>query len=283
MSQTVAPIEGLERCITCSTGEYQDGYNGTACTPCQEGHWCTRDAQIACSENTYNSHPRASHQTNCTRCPERTTTLALSARTSIKECSCSEGFYFAPENHTQDRNEQCTARCCTCPVGTTCETGSISLAMLPLERGYFRLTRDSVDVRRCPDAAANCSSRNSCPSSSSGCRGGNNETCMPGLDGTFCRNCEEDFHFYVRASTDETAHCAPCSEVSSSRSFAIITVFLSGVAAATVLALLSKQLPAYAKRRLGEVWHATTEIYHLCAFRPPRTPKVQTPRIAHSR
>ena len=119
--------------------------------PCQEGYWCTSDAQIACSENTYNPLPKASHQTNCTRCPERTTTLALSARTSVEDCSCSEGFYFAPDNHTEGRDEQCTARCCTCPVGTTCDTGSISLAMLPLERGYFRLARDSIDVRRCPD------------------------------------------------------------------------------------------------------------------------------------
>ena len=117
-SQSVAPTESLERCIACSPGNYQDGFSGTSCMPCPKGHWCTSDAQIRCSENTYNPLPNSSMQTDCKRCPERTTTLTLDGRTSEDDCSCSEGFYFAPENHTEGR-EGCVARCCTwCAAGT---------------------------------------------------------------------------------------------------------------------------------------------------------------------
>jgi hypothetical protein len=74
----------------------------------------------------------------------------------------------------------------TAAVGTGCTYGSISLTELPLERGYFRLSRGTVDVRRCPDAAANCSGRSHCAESTSGCKGGDGAVCMPGLNGTFC-------------------------------------------------------------------------------------------------
>jgi len=257
-----AATTGHARCTTCSPGQYQDAFAGTSCQSCATGHWCTSDAQISCSENTYNPLPNASRQTDCTRCPERTTTLTLDGRTSVDDCSCSEGFYFAPENHTEGR-EGCIARCCTCPIGTNCTYGSISLATLPLARGYFRLARGSVDVRRCPDAAANCSANSHCPLSTSGCRGGDGDTCMPGLNGTFCRSCAEPFHYYVRATTEAVAHCEPCEEVSSSRSVVIILLFLSCAVVVAFIAVIFTRMPANAQQLLRQLWHAATQIYRL--------------------
>ena len=67
----------------------------------------------------------------------------------------------------------------------------------------------------------------------------------------------------MRASTAVAAHCEPCSEVSSSRSVVIILVFLGSVVVVALFAFLSKLLPASAMRRLGESWHAITEIYRV--------------------
>ena len=84
--------------------------------------------------------------------------------------------------------------CCVCPVGTNCSAGGIPLETLPLKAGYYRLSDDSSDVRRCPDAAANCTYANQCPETTSGCAGGSDiaSVCRPTLRGIFCTQCEAD-------------------------------------------------------------------------------------------
>ena len=85
--------------------------------------------------------------------------------------------------------------------------------------------------------------------------------CAPRL--AVCRSCAETLHFYVRATTEAVAHCAPCSEVSSSRSFVVLLVFVCGAAFVVVLAVLLKKLPAKTKQHLNEFWNTTTKIYRL--------------------
>ena len=46
--------------------------------------------------------------------------------------------------------------CALCPVGTNC-SGAATLDRLPIQPGYWRLDATTTDVRKCPDAAANCS------------------------------------------------------------------------------------------------------------------------------
>lgn len=93
----------------------------------------------------------------------------------------------------------------------------ISLADLPIMPGYFR-REASVDVRRCPDAAANCPIGHSvCPQSTSGCQGGRDHAslCRPGLTGIFCRACvpnETETRFYLSAADGRNASCAPCAK-----------------------------------------------------------------------
>ena len=62
---------------------YRDDYSEAGRRICKEleanfgGPKCaatTSEAQIACSENTYNARTNASKQTTCLRCPERTST-----------------------------------------------------------------------------------------------------------------------------------------------------------------------------------------------------------------
>ena len=79
-----------------------------------------------------------------------------------------------------------------------------------------------------------------------------------------CRNCAEDFHFYVRADTKASAHCEPCSNISSSRSITITILFLCFVCAALGLLVLSTFLPPWAKERQWQLFDAITNVYRLC-------------------
>jgi hypothetical protein len=101
--------------------------------------------------------------------------------------------------------------CEPCLVGTTCHAPSATRQSLTLQIGYWRLSADSLDVRRCPDAADGCSStgRGVCDTSTSSCRGGSNGSayCAPSLTGPFCRLCAaspERVH-YTAASSSHVA------------------------------------------------------------------------------
>ena len=131
-------------------------------------------------------------------------TLGINNAISREQCSCAATYYSAPDEHIEGR-DSCKGTdgkavpCCTCPIGSICEGGGISLGDLPIYPGFYRRSPDSVDVRRCPDAAANCSGLSQCLYSSSGCRGGDNHStiCQEGLAGIYCLLCTEDYSFYV--------------------------------------------------------------------------------------
>ena len=78
-----------------------------------------------------------------------------------------------------------------------------------------------------------------------------------------CRNCAETQHFYVRATTEVVAHCAPCNEFSYSQSFTIIVASSGCVVAVAIFAMLSKLLPNRATRNLDDLWRTATDVYSL--------------------
>ena len=130
-----------------------------------------------------------------------------------------------------------TVNCTLCPSGSDCHNAAgFTTATLPIKRGYYRLHNRSVDVRRCPDAAVNCSDSPECPESTSGCRGtvnyslaldacrredtaksSNSLGCYKGLMGPFCLLCaphpEGKSVYYAAATTAQRAQCPECSEM----------------------------------------------------------------------
>ena len=151
-------VEGSGKCQTCPSGRYQPTLAATACTGCSSGHWCSADVQIPCSENTYGPNLLAHVVTNCTRCPERTSTLGRSGVSSFAACACMPGFFLAPEGRDTSNDPACKERCCTCPIGTDCSSGDVTLALLPIKKGYFRLSRETNDVGASPNLHASPSS-----------------------------------------------------------------------------------------------------------------------------
>ena len=243
---TFSGANGSDTCHPCSPGTYSDQRAATTCTTCEPGYYCTPATPIICSQNTYNSNPGAHLSTNCTACPGRfTSTLGLEGRTSYDDCACSRTFFLAPLTmNLTGMEDVCEERCCVCPIGTDCP-GGVTLANLPVVPGYYRRSPDQIDVRRCPDASANCAPGESiCTNSTSACRGGQNATnttsqmCHSGLTGIFCRTCVEPSKFFVHAQQGAEAHCESC-ENAVSRTFWIIMAVLASVSLVTTLATIA--------------------------------------------
>ena len=216
---------------------------------CGPGTWCAGGAQFLCEQGYYNPTYEASSQSSCIMCPLRSTTLRQGA-TSIEECICIPGYY----------NNLTYGVCIPCPVGTLCPDAGVTLLTLPLKKGYYRASALSTDVRKCADAATNCSSATTtvCEYTSSGCRGGSNfdTYCAPGLSGRFCMLCNNDTDvFYERASDHEVASCKPCAN----RLTTTVIVASGCIVGMLVLLYVSqylwRRMPRHVRSWIWRQWH----------------------------
>ena len=236
---------------------------------CPRGKWCTAGLVVSCPLGTYNPLEDQDFATACVVCPLNSYTKETNS-TSRSACVCDDGFYDANSSLAVDAdlisamisagNDPVTMMaavvdCHTCPVGTLCAQGS-TLEALPLARGFFRVDGTTTDVRKCPDADANCSTTfgsDACESSS-GCLGGTNASsmCAPGLTGTFCRTCDQDSTdvYYVEGTKGEEAHCEACGN-NLPQTAALVALVL--LALASALMLLS-----YAQRHEHFGWFMDT-------------------------
>ena len=181
---------------------------------------CTAGVKVACEVGYYNNQLNANNQAACVPCPTHSTTAAESS-TLLEQCLCDAEYYNA--------NTTGGVTCVLCPVGTLCFEAGVSLGSLPLGTGYYRPSRDSLDVRRCPDAFRG---------NKSGCLGGSGEPCRSTLAGPFCALCDRSntsaLVYYVQASDFQTAHCEECGNSTAQTvllacgavAFALLLVFL---------------------------------------------------------
>lgn len=213
------------------------------CETCPPGSWCRGGNRYLCPKSTYNPVSGASDVGACLDCPHNSIT-AEEGMDSIEMCECNIAFFDAREiGNASLPGPQCR----DCFTGTDCQTSGISLRDLPLSRGYYRPSTISIQVKRCPDAAANCTSSasNECPQSTSGCLGKPDEPCLPGLNGTFCMLCaNRTSAYYVEASEDEDARCEPCTADTGEVIGSIVGIAFAALAAVVllyVLAILSRR------------------------------------------
>ena len=151
------------------------------CEPCPLGFWCSAGKAIACPMDTYNDALSADDQGDCTQCPSQAITLQTSAK-RLADCKCDADYYNADDASGG-------VRCERCPLGALCEGSGATLSALRLRRGFYRSTNRSIDVRRCPDAAANCTSPECDGGLMSGCLGEPTQPCVDGLTGHYCSMC----------------------------------------------------------------------------------------------
>ena len=110
---------------------------------CPTGHWCSAANRIECVADTYQPKENQIDAGACLPCAEFSESLPAS--TAKSACKCVYGYYDT------DVDPAALPVCKPCPVGSNCKGEGNTLMLLPLEEGYFRVTRYDVDIRRCPD------------------------------------------------------------------------------------------------------------------------------------
>ena len=265
---SLATASGTSQCVPCEPATYQNESGATACKQCKMGSYCPEG-----SANPLNCESGA----GLVNAETVTVTACRSA-----DCRCKAGWYnSAPAGAPVECTDEC-------PIGTDCSSAGYDLASLPVKTGYYRLNEWSADVRRCPDAASNCSNAVECKESTSGCRGtvhrseGNvsasggrslqaDETdrntsstgCNDGLTGTFCMLCasRDDGKrvYYARGTDSRRAHCELCRQ--SARDSILGFIALLSIAGAVALLLLCGYrafIPERRRVQLRHAWHTFT-------------------------
>ena len=172
---------------------------------------------MPCGVDKWNNRSHSPDQLDCTPCALFSSTDDNERAQSADECVCDAGHF----NTATSLLYGAEPTCAPCFVGINCPNKNTTRINLPLTLGYWRISATSLDVRRCPDAAANCSRTGDaiCEHSSSGCRGGADpsDSCAAGLTGPFCRLCINQSStpriLYEPASTEHVARCSMCGHL----------------------------------------------------------------------
>jgi hypothetical protein len=277
---------------------------------CPVGHWCTAGLVVECEFGFYNPTRNANNQTACLPCPEQSTTLTAAA-SSADQCICVVGYYNAQlpsanessgvtcspcKNAIQTLSSLCgkllpslpvpnsirtpcqthLQSCAAGPIGTECVGLGVTLATLPVRRGYYRASIHSTNVVRCSDSGVGCDGSNECANSTSGCRGGPDFglICEPSLHGIYCELCDSSYgggsnrsdgtvingtntrFYYVSATTSTPAHCKECGDTGFNSAGMILGVLLGVAALITFTKRAMRRLTTIATReRIEKWWH----------------------------
>ena len=133
---------------------------------------------MRCRRNSYNERENGADQTACTPCP--LSSSSGDASSALDDCSCPAQTYRSPIHNTSYRappNTSLAFECRPSPAGVDSSSNGTQLETLQLLNGYWRISRSSSDMRRCPDAERG---------NASACLGGSGEPCAEGLQGIFC-------------------------------------------------------------------------------------------------
>lgn len=109
-------------------------------------------------------------------------------------CACDPGYY---DPLVYDTNATLMT-CEPCPSGATCNRSGLTVDMLTIQHGYWRLSNTTADVRLCPDHST-VALWHSKPTGCMGGTGAGEALCRPGLGGIYCMACSAalaETHFY---------------------------------------------------------------------------------------
>ena len=198
------------------------------CELCPKGFWCSSGRPIPCSVGSYNSVRGADDLSDCKQCVDFASTRGP-GQTSLSDCECEIAFY-ALWNQTD-------LSCERCPVGARCDEPGVELESLPLDPGYWRSSKNTTDVRRCPGSL-----------DGSACTG-NFTGCAPFTGGPYCGQCDaeamsaqfgDELYYYHQ----EKQECRLCRDVSPIPAIVLGTVLLVFCVVAGVAAWLRRRAPS---------------------------------------
>ena len=177
------------------------------CDPCPAGSWCSAGSIISCPKDTFNNLTSQNNQGACTACPEDA--IALEGSSSVSACICVETYYDAMD-------DQGDVECRRCPFGSECKQPGNTLALLPLQPGFWRTNDNSSDLRRCPDAST---------PDTSACANMNGSLCKPWTTGPYCRICNvTDGSRYFDSGQSA---CVQCGDTAATSLAALVGITLA--------------------------------------------------------
>ena len=200
--------EGSSAPTPCDAGTYGGSerlQRAEECTECPAGSWCSAGVLIPCGNGTYNKKPGASNQGACEQCPDNAVSVQGASR--VAECQCNAGYYNA-------RSASETPECVLCGAGAVCKVRGVTVATLPLKAGYWRLSPESTEIKRCPDAAHDSDSAcvggdgTSTPAKTRRQLGSSN-ACRDTTTGPYCQLCDDGSgsRLYYSRSTRACKEC----------------------------------------------------------------------------
>lgn len=139
---------GVEACIPCenSTATYETG--STECialSNCEAGYeQLTSENCTLCENGFYNNGSSVA----CIQCPVSRPVTLKEGSTSLSECLASSGTFYNPST-----SEAISCEDDMFPANSlNCTTTGLEIDTLPLVKGFWRITLNTLDVQECADA-----------------------------------------------------------------------------------------------------------------------------------
>ena len=181
-----------QTCASCAAGFVSSNEGSAMCTACGAGSYSSTSKSVNCTSCAPGTAQGATGQSGCTSCSPGT----YSAAYGDASCSSCSSNSFSNEDATS-----CTrclkqyfffnSSCFLCPSGTVCDVdGASTLSNLFIEPGWWRISDETDEVRRCTHGSL-------------GCRGGLNFSkgyCTDGHQGILCAVCSDGYYFDPKES-----------------------------------------------------------------------------------
>lgn len=146
--------DGLQHCVKCPAGHYQNTTGQMKCIPCPRGHYQKDIGQETCQCCKKGEHQDKPGQTECKKCPPG----FFSGSNSSDRCiSCKFGGYCNKSGCTHcepcqpgtEADRMGAFNCTLCNQGYYKESRSFDTCQL-CERGWFQVKRGQTTCKECP-------------------------------------------------------------------------------------------------------------------------------------
>ena len=193
---------GAQACSLCAAGFAASKIGSAQCAACAAGSYAPMVASVICTLCAPGTSQGATGQDKCTACGPGTYSQ-YHGEASCTSCSGISFSFVEASSCTRCLKEYFSSSesCLQCPEGTTCEEdGESTLSSLEIQPGWWRISEETDEVRRCKHGSL-------------ACRGGLNFRegyCNDGHEGVLCAVCSDNYFF-----DPEESQCLRCDDLKS--------------------------------------------------------------------
>lgn len=187
-------------CKLCPGGRFQAFRERTECEPCEAGFESVPGLKACTPCAPFEVAPFGAAQ--CRTCPPGTVAI------EGIQCACNQGTYGRDKDEANITGTSVT--CHACPQGTFCNRQGLVVSTMPVQRGWWRASNDSVSLHRC--------------FYNNHCNGGPESTCGLYREGLLCAKCITGYQVDGLGGL-----CTKCGTVSENVALSIIVLAIVGI------------------------------------------------------